>query len=172
MERYPYKQAAIFSREEDARCVQERISAVGFDNTLTFLLSPTSVAPDVDKQQLIPESDEIPGVMVRKAFYGGTGGALTGAAASMAAGAFKLALFASHPVLAGLAAIGYGTVIGATSGLLAGESLKEEVFVGVLEEALKQGQWAVIIHAPDKETARKIKVLLEHVHGADNLVRN
>ena len=51
-------------------------------------------------------------------------------------------------------------------------NVKEDLFIGVLEDSLRQGQWVVITHAPDKETASKINVLLEHVHGANNIVNN
>jgi hypothetical protein len=135
-----------------------------------LLLSPVDLAGDEHK--LEPEGDEIARTVVRRALYGGTGGALTGAAASVAAGAFKLTLFISHPVLASLVAIGYGTAFGATGGALAGEKIKEDMFIGALEDALKHGQWAVIIHTPDKETTQKVKVMLEHVHGVEEMMKN
>ncbi|MEZ5477640.1 MAG: hypothetical protein R3E95_09195 [Thiolinea sp.] len=172
MEHFPYKQAAIFATEADARLVEQRILKVDFPDLLVYLLSPDDL--DSKDQKLDPEN--IPAskseAVVRKAFYGGTGGALTGAAASLTAGTFKLALFASHPVAVTLAAIGYGATLGATGGAIIGKSLHAELFIGVLEEALGKGQWAVIVHAPDKETARKVSVLLEHVQGAENRVHN
>lgn len=46
------------------------------------------------------------------------------------------------------------------------------MFIGALEDALKHGQWAVIIHTPDKETTQKVKVMLEHVHGVEEMMKN
>ncbi len=172
MEHYPYKNAAIFVDEQDARTVEQRINTVGFNNILLFVLAPSSQLISEDEVKLEPEGDEIRNTLVRDAVYGGAGGALTGAAASLAAGAFKLALFVSHPLMATLVALGYGTALGATGGAIVGENVKEDLFIGVLEDSLRQGQWVVITHAPDKETASKINVLLEHVHGANNIVNN
>lgn len=171
MEHFHYKHAAIFADETRARTVEQRINAVGFHDILLFVLPPTNDPPEAGKQ-LEPEGDEIRHTIVRDAVYGGAGGAVTGAVVSVVAGAFKFALFISHPVVAGLAAIGYGTALGATGGAIVGNNIKEDLFVSVLEDALKTGHWVVIAHASDKETARKLGVLLEHVHGAENLLSN
>ncbi len=170
MEQYKYKQAAIFDNAADAQFLYQRIKRDEHSDTLVFLLSPADIGNS--DRILEPEGDQIASSIVKKAFLGGAGGGATGAAASLVAGALKLVIFASHPVLASLVAIGYGSALGATGGALIGENLKEDMFLGILEDALKQGHWVVIGHATTRDKAENIKTLMNEVPNNRRTVTN
>lgn len=170
MEHYRYKQAAVFTTEEEALQAQEMVSHAGLNDIQTFLLSPKDLAGD--ERRLEPEGDEVASTIVHKALEGAGVGAIAGAALSTGAGALQLALFMTHPVLATLAAIGYGSAIGAVGGALAGEKLGEDLFIGAVEDALKNGHWAVVVHAADEPTAHKVQSLWQGIEGLEQVVDN
>lgn len=170
MEHYRYKQGAIFADETSARAAEQHIKAGHFADIKLFVLAPTKNISATDEEQLEPENAEAPNSVVRDAIYGAVGGAALGATASLVAGLAEFALFVSHPIALSLAVIGYGTVIGATSGSLVGEHLKEGLFVVVLENALQNGHWVVIAHAADKDTSTKIGAILDQEQNAEKHV--
>lgn len=171
MEHYHYKQAAIFADEVGARTAEQHIKDANFPDIKLFVLEPTKDL-STESAKLEPEGKEIPKTVVHDAVYGGAGGAAVGAVASALAGLFHFTLFATHPVVATLASLGYGTALGATGGALVGENLKEDTFLSSIEGALENGHWAIIAHAPDKETSQKISDILAKEQGAEKRVHS
>lgn len=169
MEYYRYKQTAIFADETSARAAKQHIQDGQFANIKLFVLTPTDKIDPIQEEKLEPEGDEIARSIVRDAVYGGAGGAAMGAIASLAAGAVEFSIFATFPIAATVAAISYGAVLGATSGSLIGENLKEEDFVSHLEQALTAGHWVVIAHSTDKASSKRISALLDKENAEQHL---
>lgn len=150
MQHYPYKHAAIFANEVAAMNVADNIRQQDFSDTHLNILQPGPDPVDPGSRNKI----------IRDAVYGGTGGAIGAAVASLGAASLKIAAFAFHPFLAGLAAVSYGTMLGSAGGTIYGK-LKTDTFLQVLDDALQHGHWVVIVHSTSQETDQRISQLLE-----------
>ena len=174
MEHYPYKHAAILETESAAKALQKQLQNETEKEIKIFCISPDPEHSISEKMEhkLEPETREIQHTIVRDAIYGATGGAFVGGMTAFVSGALNLALFATHPVIATLAVLGYGSALGATGGMIVGVKPKEDLFVAVLEDALIRGHWVVITHSADRQTDQKISLLMKDTPGIENLLEN
>jgi hypothetical protein len=156
MENFPYKHAAIFANEVAVRNVTDRIRQASFPDIQVVILQP-------DPEHTDPV---IRSKIIRDGVYGSAGGAIGAAVASLGAASLKIAVFAIHPVLAGLAAVGYGTLLGGAGGTIYGK-LKSDAFLQALDEALKNGHWVVIVHSASQQTDQQVSQLLEQTFTED-----
>ena len=159
MEPFPYKHAAIFANEVAAMNVVDQINQAAFPDIHLLILKP-------DTGLLSPEGNTLRQKTIRDAVYGSTGGAIGAAAASVTATSLKIAAFVAHPWLVGVAAVGYGTLLGGAGGAVYGE-LKGDAFIQALDGALKSGHWVVVVHSKNLETDQQVSQLLEQTFTED-----
>ncbi|MGB5599603.1 MAG: hypothetical protein WBM66_12855 [Thiothrix litoralis] len=156
MEHFPYKHAAIFANEVAVKNVTDRIQQADHPDIHVVILQPGSEHTDpVIRRKIIQDG-----------VSGSAGGAIGAAVASLGAVSLKNAVFAIHPFLAGLAAVGYGTLLGGAGGTIYGK-LKSDAFLQALDEALKNGHWVVIVHSTSQATDQQISQLLEQTFTED-----
>jgi hypothetical protein len=169
MEKYIHKFSALYHNEALARQALQQLQSHNFSDEQLRLIGPNDA--DVGNQ-LEPEGDEIPKEVIRDTLVGaGIGGGV--GAASTAVLAAETVLFATNPILGGLMAIGYATTIGGLAGAIKGLKVKETIFVGVVEQALRQGSWALVVHAQDKEQEEIARRILgETVADAVDTINN
>lgn len=156
MEHLPYKHAAIFANEVAAMNVAERIRQAGLPDIHLVILQPGTGQTDSAMRSKI----------IRDGMYGSAGGAIGAAVASLGAVSLKIAVFALHPLLAGLAAVGYGTLLGGAGGTIYGK-LKSDAFLQALDEALQNSHWVLIVHSANQQTDQQISQLLEQTFTED-----
>lgn len=150
MERFPYKHAAIFANKVAALNVADLIQQTGMPDIHLIILQPSPDHADPKLRRKV----------IREGVYGSAGGAIGAALASAGATSLKIAVFAAHPFLAGLAAVGYGTLLGGAGGTVYSK-LKNGSFLQALDQALKNGHWVVIVHSASQRTDRIVTKLLE-----------
>lgn len=150
MENLPYKHAAIFANEVAATNVIAHIHQAGLTDIHVVVLRPDTDDTDPGTRKEI----------IRAGVYGGTGGAIGATVASLGAASLKIAAFAFHPFLAGLAAVGYATLLGGAGGTVYGK-LKSQTFIQALDDALRNGHWVVVVHSASQETDQQLSQLLE-----------
>lgn len=156
MEHFPYKHAAIFANEVAAMNVAERIRQAGLPDIHLVILQPDTGQTDSTMRSKI----------IRDGMYGSAGGAIGAAVVSLGAVSLKIAVFALHPWLAGLAAVGYGSLLGGAGGTIYGK-LKSDAFLQALDQALKNGHWIIIVHSASQQTDQQVSQLLEQPFTED-----
>lgn len=170
MELYPYKQAAIFVDEQTASKVEKQLTNLQLPKVKFFVLSPDL---EDDENKLEPESNEIRNRFIRNALIGGVAGAFVGVIIYLILKSINPDFFIDNPALADITGLSViGSFIGAIIGVLFGAKIKEDAFLGTLQDTLKQGKWGVMVHAEDKAASAKITKIIEDMNIEDKIMHN
>ncbi|MEE4379457.1 MAG: hypothetical protein V2J55_18375 [Candidatus Competibacteraceae bacterium] len=156
MEEYPYKLSALYHDQSLAEQAQQALLQLGFPAEQLRITGPEDPGTGA---KLEPEGDKLPLEITKDTAIGTGIGAGIGATGSAALAIAQAALFATNPVLSTLVITGYAATVGGLAGAIKGIKMKETLFVGIVEQALQQGHWALVVHARDEEqetAARKI----------------
>jgi len=156
MEQYPYKLSALYHEQSLAEQAQQALLQQGFPAAQLRIIGPDDSSTG---EKLEPEGDKLPSEITKDTAIGTGVGAGIGATGSAAFAIAQTALFVTNPVLSALVVTGYAATVGGLAGAIKGIKLKETMFVGIVEQALQQGNWALVVHAKDEEqetAARKI----------------
>lgn len=156
MEKYTHKFSALYHDEKLARQALQQLKDHDFSDNQLRLISPDD--PEAGAQ-LEPEGNEIPKEIIRDTLVGAGIGGGVGIAGTAVLAAETL-LFATNPILGTLMAIGYGATIGGIAGAIKGLKVKETVFVGIVEQALQEGSWALVVHTQDQDQEKVARQIL------------
>lgn len=157
MEQYTHKVSAIYADEAAARQALQILRDHGFPEKQLRIIGPHDLRPGA---KLEPEGIEVSKEIVKDTLIGGGVGGAVGAAGSAAMGAAGVALFVTNPVLATLMIVGYAATIGGIAGAIKGVKIKETAYIAIVEDALKQGHWAIVAHARDNAEEAKARQLI------------
>jgi hypothetical protein len=157
MEQFTHKVAAIYHDQASARNAMETLAHAGFSDNQLRVAGPNDPRAE---RKLEPEGKEIPKTIVKDTAVGAGVGGVLGLAGSATLGAAGMALFLSQPVAATLAIAGYAAGVGGLVGFLKGIKVKEGVFVGAAEDALKQGYWALVVHCRTADEEQRAHELI------------
>jgi len=170
MEQYPYKQAVIFTDEQAAFDAEKEINRLNLSGIKAYVLSPDIEA---DEKKLEPESNKIRNRFIRNALIGGVAGAFVGVIIFLILKTINPDIFIENPALADITGLSViGSFIGVILGVLFGAKVKEDMFLGELQDTLKQGNWGLIIHSDNKETSDKINKILQSVSNSEKVLHN
>ena len=170
MELYPFKQAAVFADEQTALEVGKQLKELGLPKVKIFLLSPDI---ENDENKLEPEGNEIRNRFIRNALIGAVAGAFSGAIIYLILKSIYPDLFIENIFLADITGLGLvGSFIGAIVGVLFGAKIKEDIFLGTLQDVLKQGKWSVMIHSEDKAVHQKVTKIIEDMNIEEKIMHN
>ena len=86
--------------------------------------------------------------------------ATAGAATTGLAAATSPVLFVSAPVVGSMIVLGYGAVIGRTSGAIRGLRLSRDLLAGLVQDVLKAGYYVVILHAANNRAQRHAEAVI------------
>jgi hypothetical protein len=82
------------------------------------------------------------------------------AATTGLAAATSPVLFVSAPVVGSMIVLGYGAVIGRTSGAIRGLRLSRDLLAGLVKDVLKAGYYVVILHAANNRAQRHAEAVI------------
>jgi hypothetical protein len=140
---YLHRIFGIYAAREDAEVTRQHLLEAGFlPEQLEILDRPGH-----------PEAVEANSDEVRNdTIIGGTLGSLAGGALGVlgeaALAAANVSLFVASPIIGTLTMIGWGAAAGGVIGALAGAGRPEtHHFADLVDEALRQGYWVLIVHA-------------------------
>lgn len=166
MEQYTHKVAAIYRDQSSANEALAHLRQGGFSDQQLRLLGPSD---DQAERKLEPEGDDVAKTVLKDvAVGGGVGGAL-GLAGSAALGAAGIALFLTQPVAATLVIAGYSAGVGGVVGFLKGIKVKESVFLGAAEDAVRQGYWVLVAHGRDDDEEERARTLMADTVAKETL---
>ncbi len=166
MEQFTHKVAAIYRDQSSARKAFEHLRQGGFPEEQLRLMGPSDAQAE---RKLEPEGDDVAKNVLKETAVGtGVGGAL-GLAGSAALGAAGIALFLSQPVAATLVIAGYSAGVGGVVGFLKGIKVKESVFVGAAEDAVRQGYWVLVAHGRDEDEENRARSLMTDTVAKETL---
>ncbi|MDQ2697102.1 MAG: hypothetical protein M3Z21_17330 [Pseudomonadota bacterium] len=157
MEHYLHKVSAIYPDRAAAQQARELLHREGFAQEQLRVIGPHDL--EIDKK-LEPEGNEIPKEITKDAAIGTAIGGLAGLLGSVALGAAGVALFVSSPLVATALLAGYGATVGGIAGTIKGVRVKETAFLGIVEDALKQGHWVLLVHARDAQEDARARALV------------
>ena len=86
--------------------------------------------------------------------------ATAGSATTGLAAATSPVLFVSAPVVGSMIVLGYGAVIGRTSGAIRGLRLSRDLLAGLVKDVLKAGYYVVILHAANNRAQRHAEAVI------------
>ena len=86
--------------------------------------------------------------------------ATAGAATTGLAAATSPVLFVSAPVVGSMIVLGYGAVIGRTSGAIRGLRLSRDLLAGLVKDVLKAGYYVVVLHAANNRAQRHAEAVI------------
>ena len=55
---------------------------------------------------------------------------------------------------------GLGATVGGIAGVVKGVKVKETAFLGIVEDALQQGHWVLVVHARDHQEEERARTLV------------
>lgn len=155
MENYEFKHelAGIYPDRSQARQAYEAFTAAGFDDDELRLMTPEEFATDQDQvsRDIEPESGATRDQIVKDTAVGAAAGGGVGVAGAAGIGLMAPALFAAGPVVGPLTVMGYGALIGGMGGAVSGLRLEKTHLASVVDDALKGGLYAVLVHARDEK---------------------
>ncbi len=163
-ENYPHKVAAVYPDASTAEEAIKALEAPAFADTKIIHISPDS--SNIDRA-IEPESTATVDTVVKDAAVGGTAGTITGAAVMAASTFAGSLLFISAPIVAPLAVLGYGALIGGTAGAIHGLKLSKDILTSLVEDAIKSGYHVVIVHSAKAETKQRAQDIISETMVVD-----
>ena len=155
MESYEFKHelAGIYPDQGQARQAYDAFVEAGFGERELRLMTPEEFDTDPDQvsRDIEPESAGTRDQIIKDTAMGAAAGGGVGAAGAAGIGLMAPALFAAGPVVAPLMVMGYGALIGGMGGAVSGLHLEKTHLAAVVEDALKGGMYAVLVHTRDEQ---------------------
>lgn len=143
MENKTHKVAGIFATLQDIQTARDLLIARGMSPDQIKLVVPEDKMVD---KKIEPDGDGVAKEVVKDAVIGsviGGGVGATGAAAMAVAG---ITIFAATPVLAPLALLGWGAMVGAFIGGGTGAGIQEDQFASMVKDVTNDGKFVLIVH--------------------------
>lgn len=156
MEQYTRKVSGIYPDQTTAEQAVKKLRENGFPENQLRVINPHDPDPGA---KLEPEGVEVAKEIGKDTMIGAGAGGVLGIVGSAALGVAEVALFVTTPILGTLMIATYAATVGGVAGYIKGLKIKETAFLGIVEDALKQGHWVVLALAHDKkeeDLARKL----------------
>ncbi|MGD8618660.1 MAG: hypothetical protein PVH54_05665 [Gammaproteobacteria bacterium] len=153
-EHFPHKVAAVYHDGAAAETAVMALEAANPEQVSIVRLAPGDAA-------VYPRTEP------------GAGGALSRetvvSAAETAAAAVEgnadtpatAALFVSVPVVGPLVVLGYGAIIGSTSGAIRGLRISETMLARLVRDVLDAGYYCIVVHAASGEAQRRTRAVID-----------
>ena len=157
-ENYPHKLAAIYPNAAAAEAAVKALEPEKTGDIKVMTLAPD--ASDIS-HAIEPETQATRDTLAGDTITGGATGTAVGALAAGAAAVAAPTLFVSAPIVGPLVVLGYGAMVGSAVGAIRGLKLQEGLLAGLVEDALKEGYYAVIIHAENDAADDRAKTIID-----------
>ena len=160
-EQDPHKVAAVYPDERAAIAAVSALDAAAFDDVRVVRFAPDTA--DID-QAIEQETGASRDPVSRN-----TG---SGAAAVETDSTSKPALFVSAPAVAPLVILGYGAVMGGTTGAIQGRRLRSRILAGLVKNAIKAGCHVVMLNAFSDEAQQRAEAVIRATLRASGIPLN
>lgn len=164
-ERSTTKLAGVFGSRSNAEAAMQRLAKLpGFQPGQVRLLGPKDARAshrEVFGRRLQPEQRGIASTLVRAHVVWGVVGLLIGLALFFWLYSRGQPMVASSPMLAFIAIVGFATTFGLLIGGAVALRPDHVRLISAVRRALREQQWAVVVHPTDAEQAERAKALLQ-----------
>jgi len=147
-EQDPLQVAAVYPDEQTATAAVSALDAAALDDVRVVRIAPDT--NDIE-QAIEQETGAAHDPVTRETMPG---------EAAETDSASKPALFASAPAAASLIVLGYGSVIGATAGVVQGRRLCRNILAGLVKNAVKAGCHVVMLNVFTNEARQQAEAVI------------
>jgi len=151
---YPHKVTAVYP---DAATAAEAIASLKGFGPGDFEVQQLAPGDSDIDLAIEPEPEAARDTTARDTLAGGAAGTLAGGAVSGASAIIAPSLFMAAPVAGPLIMMGYGAMLGSVAGAIRGARPKQGELAALVKDALKAGNYVVIIHVADDEARQKVE---------------
>lgn len=167
MNKNVHKVVGIFATLTEAHAARKALLNRGLEPSHMNLIVPDDQRID---KKIEPDSDGVVKEVVNDAFIGGAIGSGVGAVGAVAMAAASITLFAASPILAPLALMGFGAIVGANIGAGVAIGIKEDQFADMIRDVTNDGQYVLIVHTySEGERNQAHDILAELVRAKPDL---
>ncbi|MGA7951452.1 MAG: hypothetical protein WCA45_15005 [Thiobacillaceae bacterium] len=157
------KVAGVFDEAEEARAVADEImreGALGAEQVR--LVGPEDPAVE---RKLEPEQAGIARTLIRSHIALGIVGLIVGLVVAAALLLSGVEFARASPYYTVIITAGFGAVVGMMFGGLVSLRPDHDVLITEVEEAARQGHWAVVVHPANHEQEMRARNVIGHSHG-------
>ncbi len=143
MDNKSHKIVGIFTTLQDTHAARNFLIERGIAPAHINLITPDDTMID---KKIEPDGDGVAKEVVKDAIIGGAIGGGIGAAGAVAIAATSITLFVASPLIAPLALIGWGAMVGAVAGGGKGAGMREDRFADMIKGVTNVSKFVLIVH--------------------------